>query len=75
MSDINIGDLVRLKKEHDPEGKIGIVTDISPRYSHLVSHGKTKVIRIYWPTIDTIDWEYDFFLEKIDPKDLTEDKE
>ncbi len=75
MSNFVVGDLVRLLEEYDNDNKIGIVMDISPKYAHLVSHGKTQVIRIYWPSIDAVDWEYDFFLEKIEPDDLTKDEE
>lgn len=63
MSDIEIGDLVRLLEAHDPDRKIGIVIDVSPKYAQLVSHGKARVIKIYWPLLDTTDWEYDFSRE------------
>ena len=75
MSRFEVGDLVRLLKEYDGDNKIGIIMDISPKYAQLVSHGKTQVVRIYWPSIDAVDWEYDFFLEKIEPDDLTKDEE
>tara|TARA_Y100001963_G_C6408355_1_gene277310 strand:- start:69 stop:296 length:228 start_codon:yes stop_codon:yes gene_type:complete len=74
MDRIDVGDLVRFKERYKENFKIGIVIDVSPQLAHLVSHGRTRVIRVYWPTLDTTDWEYDFFLEKIEPLDLTKKK-
>ena len=61
-----VGDLVRLSDPLDKDRNIGIVISISPRKQHLVSHGSTTVVQIYWPKIQQSDWEYDFFLEKIE---------
>ena len=64
-------------KLHDPSDKdrnIGIVIAISPRDAHVVSHGTTTVVRVYWPKIQEEDWEYDFFLKKIEDPDLTKKK-
>lgn len=66
-----LGDLVKLYDPGDKDRDIGIVVGISPRKAHLVSHGKTTVIQVYWPKIQETDWEYDFFLKKLEDSDLT----
>ena len=75
MSKIQIGDLVRLLDSFDQGRRIGVVVGISPRQAHLVSLGTTVVVQVYWPVIGETDWEYDFFLEKLEEPDLTKDKE
>jgi len=65
---------VRLYDPLDKDRNIGVVIDISPRMAHLVSHGPTVVIQVYWPKIQETDWEYDFFLKKFDEPDLTKDE-
>jgi len=69
-----IGDLVKLNDPRDKDRNIGIVVGISPRMAHVVSHGRTNVIQVYWPKIQETDWEYDFFLKKFGEPDLTKDK-
>ena len=69
-----IGDLVKLHDPSDKDRDIGIIVDVSPKYAHLVSHGKTLVIQVYWPKIQETDWEYDFFLRKFTEPDLTTKK-
>ena len=69
-----VGDLVKLYDPSDKDKDIGIIVDISPKYAHVVSHGKTLVVRVYWPKIQETDWEYDFFLKKIEEPDLTKHK-
>lgn len=69
-----IGDLVKLHDPGDKDRNIGIVIGISPRQAHVVSHGTTTVVQVYWPKLQESDWEYDFFLKKIDDPDLTKDK-
>ena len=71
---LNIGDLVRLQDINDPDRQIGIIIAVSPRITHVVSHGRTSVIQVYWPVIKESDWEYDFFLIKIEENDLTKDE-
>lgn len=66
-----VGDLVKLNDPADKGRNIGIVVGISPRQTHMVSHGKTSIIRVYWPKIQDTDWEYDFFLLKFEEPDLT----
>ena len=68
-----IGDLVRLYDPLDRDRNIGVVINISPRMAHLVNHGKTAVIQVYWPKIEETDWEYDFFLKKLEDPALTKD--
>ena len=65
------GDLVKLNDPSDKDRNIGVVVDISPRYAHLVSHGKTLVVQVYWPKLQETDWEYSFFLLKFEEPDLT----
>jgi len=73
-SRLNVGDLVRLHDIKDPGRQIGIIVAVSPRMAHVVSHGRTNVVQVYWPAINETDWEYDFFLAKIEENDLTKDK-
>lgn len=68
-----IGDLVRLKDSYDKARQLGFVVGISPRSVHVKSQGVTQVVQVYWPQLDDYDWEYSFFIEKIDNDDLTED--
>ena len=69
-----VGDLVKLNDPLDVDRNIGIVVGISPRMVHIVSHGRTNVIQVYWPKLQETDWEYDFFLKKFEEPDLTKDK-
>jgi len=71
---LNVGDLVRLQDPKDLDRQIGIIVAISPRMAHVVSHGRTNVVQVYWPTINETDWEYDFFLVKIEENDLTKNQ-
>ena len=72
MSDrFELGDLVKLYDPRDKDRDIGIVVAISPRKAHVVSHGQTTVVQVYWPKIQETDWEYDFFLKKLEDSDLT----
>jgi len=66
-----IGDLVKLNDPGDKDRNIGIVVGISPKQAHVVSHGTTLIIQVYWLKIKETDWEYDFFLLKFDEPDLT----
>ena len=70
----DIGDLVKLNDPSDKDRDIGIVVGKSPRHAHLVSHGKTTVVQVYWPKIQETDWEYDFFLLKFEEPYLTKKK-
>jgi len=69
-----IGDLVRLHDSNDSDRQIGVIIDENPRPAHLATHGTTRIYQVYWPTINESDWEYDFFLAKLDDKDLTKEK-
>ena len=71
---VNIGDLVKLRDPLDTGRQLGVVVGISPRPAHLVSHGKTVVVQVYWPSLGVTDWEYDFFLQKVEI-DLTDEGE
>jgi len=42
--------------------------------AHVVSHGRTHVVQVYWPKLNESDWEYDFFLKKLEEEDLTKNK-
>ena len=70
----SVGDLVKLSDQSDADRNIGIVVAITLRQAHLVSHGSTNVVQVYWPKINDTDWEYDFFLEKFEEPDLTKKK-
>ncbi len=70
---LSIGDLVRLRDPMDTDRQIGVVVGISPKPAHLVSHGTTIVIQVYWPALGVTDWEYDFFLSKV-KTDLTDEE-
>tara|TARA_R110000824_G_scaffold214609_3_gene400839 strand:- start:601 stop:828 length:228 start_codon:yes stop_codon:yes gene_type:complete len=69
-----VGDLVKLHDVNDKDRDIGIVIALSPRMAHVVSHGRTNVVQVYWPKIQETDWEYDFFLKKLEEPTLTKDK-
>ena len=72
---LQIGDLVRFQDPKDPDRQVGIIIAISPRMAHVVSHGSANVVQVYWPIIKETDWEYDFFLLKIEEVILTEENE
>jgi len=74
MAKFKVGDLVQLQDAADEDRDIGIVTDLSPRMAHVVSHGRTHVVQVYWPKLNESDWEYDFFLKKLEEEDLTKNK-
>ena len=69
-----VGDLVKLNDPSDKDRNIGIVVGLSPKLAHVVSHGTTTVVQVYWPKIQESDWEYDFFLMKYEEPDLTKRK-
>mgnify|MGYP003140520623 CR=1 FL=1 len=75
MYSFEVGDLVKIKDHDDPFRRIGIIVGFSPKKAHVKSHGLTVVVQVYWPSLDYTDWEYDFFLEKIQDDDLTDDNE
>jgi len=70
-----VGDLIKLNDGLDKDRNLGIVVQVNPIKVHVVSHGPTRVIQIYWPKIQETDWEYDFFLKKFEEDDLTGDPE
>ena len=74
-TEFQVGDLVRLHDSADKDRQMGIVVDISPRPAHIVSHGKSNLVRVFWPAINETDWEYDFFLKKIEEPDLTKNNQ
>jgi hypothetical protein len=74
MSKIKVGDLVKLIDGYDEDRRIGIIVEISPKQAHVKNHGRTEVLKVYWPQLNESDWEYYFFLEKIEPLGLTERK-
>jgi len=69
----NLGDLVKLKDCLDHDRLLGIIIGFSPRKAHVKAHGLAYIVQVFWPRLNESDWEYDFFLEKIEPEDLTED--
>jgi len=73
-SKFEVGDLIKLNDPRDKDRNIGIVVSISPKQAHVVSHGKTSIIQVYWSKIQDTDWEYDFFLKKFEEPDLTKEK-
>ena len=74
MTMFKIGDLVQLQDPADKDRDIVIITGVSPHTSHVVSHGQANVVEVYWPKLNESDWEYDFFLKKLEEEDLTKDK-
>ena len=68
MGKFKIGDLVKLQ-DADRDRDIGIITAINPRPEHVVSHGRSNVVQVFWAKLNESDWEYDFFLTKLDDKD------
>jgi hypothetical protein len=66
-----IGDLVKLSDPGDNDRNIGIVVGTNPHQAHLISHGATMIVQVYWFKINDCDWEYDFFLKKFEEPDLT----
>jgi len=69
-----IGDLVKLNDSADTGRNIGIVIALSLKKVHVVSHGITDVVQVYWPKLEESDWEYDFFLLKFEDPDLPKRK-
>ena len=69
-----VGDLVKLYDDRDPDRNIGIVVSVSEKKAHIVAHGSANIIQVYWPKIQDTDWEYDFFLRKFNETQLTKDK-
>jgi ribosomal protein L24 len=68
-----LGDLVKI---HDPQDKgrqVGIIIDINLKKVHMVSHGIVNVVKVYWPLIDEVDWEYSFFLIQIEEESTEEE--
>jgi len=68
-----LGDLVKI---HDPQDKgrqVGIIIDINLKKVHMVSHGVVNVVKVYWPLIDEVDWEYSFFLIQIEEESTEEE--
>ena len=61
----NIGDLVKIKNNYDKKRQIGIITEIKQKV-HIKSEGSSLVVVVYWFFISSFDWEYTFFLEKLD---------
>ena len=68
-----IGDLVKLRDPADSDRDMGIVTGVG-QTAHLVSHGKTNIVQVYWVKLEESDWGYDFFLMKYEEPDLTKMK-
>ena len=60
-----IGDLVKIKNNYDKKRQIGIITEIKQKV-HIKSEGSSLVVVVYWFFISSFDWEYTFFLEKLD---------
>ena len=68
-----LGDLVKI---HDPQDKgrqVGIIIDINLKKVHMVSHGIVNVVKVYWPLIDEVDWEYSFFLIQVEEESTEEE--
>tara|TARA_R110000851_G_scaffold4509_3_gene18414 strand:+ start:1255 stop:1464 length:210 start_codon:yes stop_codon:yes gene_type:complete len=60
-----VGDLVRLKDSRDKTRQLGIITEIKERV-HIKSVGAAAIVMVHWFLISDTDWEYTFFLEKLD---------
>ena len=60
-----VGDLVRLNNSFDKKHQLGVVTEIKEKV-HLKSRGTAAIVMVYWFEIQESDWEYTFFLEKLD---------
>ena len=75
MSNLLVGDLVRLVDTGDKERQLGIIISNPHKKVHFVGKGEANIVQVYWPQIDDIDWEYTFFLEKLSEDDLTDSPE
>ena len=60
-----IGDLVKVKDSFDKDHQLGIITEIRSKV-HIRSTGTAAMVMVYWFKTQDIDWEYTFFLEKLD---------
>ena len=60
-----VGDLVRSSDSYDRRHKLGIITEIKEKV-HIKSSGTAAIVMVYWFEIQESDWEYTFFLEKLD---------
>tara|TARA_R110000824_G_scaffold345757_2_gene532431 strand:+ start:476 stop:703 length:228 start_codon:yes stop_codon:yes gene_type:complete len=60
-----VGDLVKIKNQFDKPRQMGIITEIKDNV-HIKSVGTAAMVVVYWFPIAEFDWEYTFFLEKID---------
>ena len=60
-----VGDLVRLKDSRDKTRQLGIITEIKERVQ-IKSVGAAAIVMVHWFLISDTDWEYTFFLEKLD---------
>ncbi len=60
-----IGDLVRTQNRFDKDRQLGIITEIKEKV-HLKTSGTAAVVMVYWFAIQEHDWEYTFFLKKLD---------
>ena len=60
-----VGDLVKVNDRFDKHRQLGIITEIKEKV-HLKSSGTSAVVIVYWFAIQELDWEYTFFLKKLD---------
>ena len=60
-----VGDLVRSTNAFDKTHKLGVIAEIKEKV-HLKSSGTAAIVTVYWFETQETDWEYTFFLEKLD---------
>mgnify|MGYP003118427725 CR=1 FL=1 len=60
-----VGDLVRSANAFDKTHQLGVIAEIKEKV-HLKSSGTAAIVMVYWFETQETDWEYTFFLEKLD---------
>ena len=60
-----VGDLVRSTNAFDKTHQLGVIAEIKEKV-HLKSSGTAAIVTVYWFETQETDWEYTFFLEKLD---------
>ena len=65
MMEFKVGDLVKSSDSFDKRHQLGIIVSIKEKV-HLKSSGTAAVVIVYWFQIQEFDWEYTFFLQKLD---------
>mgnify|MGYP001393872508 CR=1 FL=1 len=65
MQEFKVGDLVKSSDSFDKQRQLGMIVSVNEKV-HLKSTGTAAIVTVYWFQIQESDWEYTFFLEKLD---------